>query len=34
MSYGRGVKIISPPAAVAYMRDNLRKAADMYANKK
>ena len=34
MSYGPGVKILSPRIAVAYMRDKLRKAADMYANPK
>ncbi|MBR5898070.1 MAG: WYL domain-containing protein [Muribaculaceae bacterium] len=33
MSYGRGVKILSPRIAVAYMRDNLRKAADLYSHK-
>lgn len=33
MSYGPGVKILSPRIAVAYMRDKLRKAADMYASK-
>jgi hypothetical protein len=34
MSYGPGVKILSPRIAVAYMRDMLRKAADMYVNPK
>ena len=34
MSYGRGVRILSPRIAVAYMRDMLRKAADMYVNPK
>ena len=30
MSYGPGIKVIYPTHAVAYMRDMLRKAADMY----
>ena len=30
MSYGPGLKVLSPPNVVAYMRDHLRQAADAY----
>lgn len=30
MSYGPGLKVLSPPSVVAYMRDRLRQAADAY----
>lgn len=30
MSYGPGLKVLSPPNVVAYMRDRLRQAADAY----
>ena len=32
MSYGPGLRVLSPPSVVAYMRDRLRQAADAYLN--
>ena len=32
MSYGPGLKVLSPPNVVAYMRDHLRQAAEAYEN--
>ena len=32
MSYGPGIKVLTPRIAFAYMRDKLREAADYYDN--
>ena len=32
MSYGPGIKVLSPRNALAYMRDKIREAADYYDN--